>query len=197
MTQHMNAQETEEGRGSSYVTRKLLEARTILVFEPISDAVARRLHTQLVILQKAEASAPVTVYINSPGGSADSGFAMFDALRFFDMPVTTVVNGLCASAAVMVQLAAPRQRRFAAPNARFLLHQPRTVARGQASDIEIEAGQMLRIREQYNAIVAQECGKTVAQVTKDSDRDFWLDAEQARAYGLVSKIAGKLSDLGV
>jgi ATP-dependent Clp protease, protease subunit len=177
------------------LTRRLLRARSILIFEPISDKLAARVQTQLVLLQMLDAEKPVTIYINSPGGSADSGFAIYDALRFFTPPIKTVVSGLCASAAVLAQLAAPKERRFVTPNGRIMLHQPRTTMRGTASDIKIDADEMVRLRERYNTIVAEATGKTVTQVTKDCDRDFWLGAEQALAYGLVGRIVKTHAEL--
>jgi ATP-dependent Clp protease protease subunit len=176
--------------------KRLLKARSILVFEPVSDKLARRVQTQLILLQGEDEKAPITVYINSPGGSADSGFAIYDSLRFFKPPVRTVVNGLCASAAIMIHLAAPKDRRYSLPNSRFLLHQPSTMAQGTASDLQINAEEIVKLRERYNKIVGAECGKSVDQVTKDADRDFWLSPEDAKSYGLVGKIVKGIGELG-
>jgi ATP-dependent Clp protease protease subunit len=176
--------------------KRLLKARSILVFEPVSDKLARRVQTQLILLQGEDEKAPITVYINSPGGSADSGFAIYDSLRFFKPPVRTVVNGLCASAAIMIYLAAPKDRRYSLPNSRFLLHQPSTMAQGTASDLQINAEEIVKLRERYNRIVGAECGRSVDQVTKDADRDFWLSPEDAKAYGLVGKIVKGIGELG-
>ncbi len=170
------------------LARKLLKSRSILMFEPISDKLAARVHTQLLLLESMDATKPITVYINSPGGSADSGFAIYDSLRFFKPPIRTVVTGLSASAAVLAQLAVPKERRFITPYGRTMLHQPRTSMRGSASDIKLDADEMVRLRHRYNRIVGDACGKTVEQVTQDCDRDFWLDAEQCVAYGLSGKI---------
>ena len=134
--------------------------------------------------------------MNSPGGSADSGFAIFDALRFFKPPIRTIVNGLCASAAVMVFLAAPKERRYSTPNSRFLLHQPSTMAMGQASDIEITAEEIVKLRERYNSIVGEETGRTEKEVTKDADRDFWMSPEECVKYGLVGKVIRDYKELG-
>jgi ATP-dependent Clp protease, protease subunit len=177
--------------------KKLLKTRSILVFEQVSDKLARRVQSTLLLLQQDDEKAPITVYINSPGGSADSGFAIYDSLRFFKPPVRTVVNGLCASAAVMIYLAAPKERRFSLPNSRFLLHQPSTMAYGSASDIQINAEEIVKLRERYNQIVGEECGgKSMEQVTKDADRDFWLSPEEARKYGLVGKVVKSIGELG-
>jgi ATP-dependent Clp protease protease subunit len=190
-------EEAEEGReeGGGSLAKKLLRTRSILVSEVITDKLARRMTTQALLLQEDDPKKPITVYINSPGGSADSGFAMYDILRFIRPPVRTVVTGLCASAAVLVYLSVSRERRFSLPNGRFLLHQPSTAVSGSASDIEINAEEILRLKDRYNTIVAEETGKSLQQVTKDADRDFWLGAPQAKEYGLVGKIVKVYDEL--
>ncbi len=186
-------EEEKEERGGLF--RRLLKTRSILLSEVVTDRMARRVQAQLILMQQDDEKAPITVYINSPGGSADSGFAIYDALRFFKPPVRTVVTGLCASAAVMIYLAAPRERRYSLPNARFLLHQPSTMVLGSASDIKISAEEIVKLRERYNQIVAQETGKSPEQVTQDADRDFWLSPEEASKYGLVGKIVKNYGEL--
>jgi ATP-dependent Clp protease protease subunit len=176
--------------------KRMLKSRSILVHEQVSDKLARKVHSSLILLQQDDEKLPVTVYINSPGGSADSGFAIYDALRFFKPPIRTVVTGLCASAAVMIYLAAPRERRFSLPNSRFLLHQPSTMAMGSASDIQISAEEIVKLRERYNQIVAAETGKSAEQVTRDADRDFWLSPEEANKYGLVGRVIRSYAELG-
>jgi ATP-dependent Clp protease protease subunit len=186
----------EKDGGDAGMMKRMLKTRSILVFEPISDKLARRVQNTLLLMQQDDEKSVITVYINSPGGSADSGFAIYDALRFFKPPVRTVVNGLCASAAVMVYLAAPKERRYSLPNSRFLLHQPSTQAYGSASDIEINAEEIVKLRVRYNEIVGKECGKTMDQVTKDADRDFWLSPEDAHKYGLVGKVVKSIGEIG-
>ncbi len=187
----------EKDGGDGGLMKKMLKTRAILVFEQVSDKLARRVQSNLLLLQQDDEKAPITVYINSPGGSADSGFAIFDSLRFFKPPVRTVVNGLCASAAVMIYLAAPKERRFSLPNSRFLLHQPSTMAYGSASDIQINAEEIVKLRERYNQIVGEECGnKSMEQVTKDAYRDFWLSPEEAKKYGLVGRVVKSIGELG-
>ena len=186
----------KDGGGEGGLLKQLLKTRAIQVYEPISDKIARKVHSQLLLMQQMDEKAPITVYVNSPGGAADSGFAIYDALRFFKPPVRTVVNGLCASAAVMVFLAAPKERRFSLPNSRFLLHQPSTFVQGSASDIEISAEEIVKLRVRYNQIVSAETNKTVDQVTKDADRDFWLSPDEAKQYGLVGKVVKNIGELG-
>ena len=186
----------EKAGGGDPMLKQMLKARSILISESVSDKLARRVQTQLILMQMDDEKSPITVYINSPGGSADSGFAIYDALRFFKPPIRTIVNGLCASAAIIIHLAAPKERRFSLPNGRFLIHQPSTMVQGSASDIEISANEILKLRDRYNEIVGAECGKTADQVTKDADRDFWLSPEEAKKYGLVSKVIKSFGELG-
>ncbi len=187
----------EEGgdKGEAALSMRALKTRAIFAFGEVNDRMHRRIATALILMQQDDDKSPITVYVNSPGGSADSGFAIFDMLRFVKPPVRTICDGLCASAGVLIYLAAPRERRFCTPNSRFLLHQPSTQMMGSASDIEINANEILRLRECYNRIVADETGKTLEGVTKDADRDFWLTSGQALEYGLVGKITKAFSEL--
>ena len=178
-------EEKDEGAG---MLKRMLKARAIFLSEGITDKTARRIQSALLMLQQDDEKNPITVYINSPGGHADSGFAIYDFIRFVKPPVRCIVTGMCASAAVLPFLAVAKERRFSLHNARFLLHQPSTMVMGSASDVAINAEEIVRLRERYNTIVAQETGKTVDQVTKDADRDFWLSPSQAKEYGLVGRI---------
>ena len=179
----------------SPLEQDLLEARTILVNGPVDDKMSAALAARVLILENRDPEAPITVYINSPGGSADSGFAMYDILRFVKCPVRTVVNGLCASAAVMIFLGGDKEARSSLPSSRFLLHQPSTMGRGTASDLRITAEQIVKLRERYNNIVAEASNKTLEEVTEASSRDFWLSAQEALEYGLVDSIITSHSEL--
>lgn len=151
----------------------------------------------LVLMEQDSETQPVTVYINTPGGAADSGLAVYDLFRFAKVPVTTVVTGLCASAGIIVFLGADDGRRFSLPNARFMIHEPRylSASYGQASDLAITAKELLKMKERFNAIVAEATGKTVEQLSGDTKRDFWLSADEAKNYGLVSKIIHSRDEL--
>lgn len=184
---HLGGEEKDEKEEGGLSVRAL-KTRTIFATDQVSDRMYRRIASALTLMQADDDKSPITVYVNSPGGSADSGFAIYDILRFVKPPVRTICNGLCASAAVLIYLAPPRERRFCTPYSRFLLHQPSAQLMGAASDVEINANEIIRLRETYNKIVAQETNKTVEQVTKDADRDFWLTASQAVEYGLVGRI---------
>lgn len=179
----------------SFFERRLAEARILQVVGPITDKLARYCSTHLLVMEQMNPEKPITVMINSPGGSADSGFAIYDILRFIKPPVRTVVNGMCASAAVLVLLAADKNRRFSLPESRFLLHQPSTMGRGSASDLDITAREIIKLRERYNRIVADTCKRDIEKITEDTRRDFWLSAAEAKDYGLVSKVVTRGSEL--
>ncbi|MCC7070340.1 MAG: ATP-dependent Clp protease proteolytic subunit [Deltaproteobacteria bacterium] len=178
----------KKGKKSNRLEERLLDARTLIIADEVSDVLYRRVATMLTLLERKDRKAPITAFVNSPGGSADSGFAIYDLFRFSPCPITTVANGVVASAAVLIYLGAPQGRRVSLPNARFLLHQPSTATRGQASDIDITAREISKLRHRYNEVVAEATGKQVAAVEKDSDRDFWLSAQEAVAYKLVNRV---------
>lgn len=185
----------EKDGGGLRLQEKMLEARTILVAEEVSDELYRKVASSLVLLERLDPKAPITVFVNSPGGSADSGFAIYDLLRFTSCPVRTVANGVVASAAVLIFLGSPKGARFSLPNARFLLHQPSTMVRGQSSDIDIAAKEIVKLRRRYNEIVAETTGRALDGVEKDSDRDFWLVPSEAKDYGLVDRIVKTRAEL--
>ena len=177
--------EKADGKG---LQNEILDSRTIIISEEVSPELAKKVFQQLVILNRRSEEDAIYVYINSPGGCADSGFAIYDMLRYFKAPVITICSGLCASAAVMIYLGADKGKNYSLPNSRFLLHQPSTGIKGSASDIEITAGEINKIREQYDGVVSEITGKTKKQVANDADRDFWMSAQEAKKYGLVTKI---------
>lgn len=192
---HLGADDDTPKSASALVERKLLESRTVLVHGPVTDEMAAALAGRLMVLESLDADAPVTVLINSPGGSADSGFAMYDMIRFVRCPVKTVVNGLCASAGILVHLAGDKGMRFATPESRFMIHQPSTAGQGTASDLDITAREVIKLRERYNAIIAEECGQKVEDVLEKARRDWWLNSKEALDYGLIDKIAAAHADL--
>jgi len=191
-------EEEEEKKSSDEDERlaeKVLKTRTILISEAITDEVARRVFQQLLVLEAESSEKPITVIINSPGGEADSGFGIFDMLRFVKPPVRTLVAGLCASAAVIVFLAGDKGHRFSLPHSRFMMHQPSSASFGQASDLQIASAEIVRLRERYNRIVGEIIGKDVETVRRDADRDFWLSAEEAKGYGLVDQTVERRAEI--
>jgi ATP-dependent Clp protease, protease subunit len=185
-----------EPKGFESIEVKLLESRTILVEGPVTDKMYRAVVARLYYLEAKDPKAGITVVVNSPGGSADSGFGIYDTMKFVSCPITVLCGGLCASAAVLIFLGGAKGRRFMLPNSRFLLHQPSTQAFGQASDMEITAHEILRTRKKYAEIVAKEIGSNSDKVESDSNRDFWLSAEEAKKYGLVDKIVTTRAEVG-
>jgi ATP-dependent Clp protease, protease subunit len=190
-----NADKKDKGANNKGMSDKLLEARTLIIAEEVSDAMYRKVATMLTLLERKDPKAPITAMINSPGGSADSGFAIYDLFRFSSCPIITVANGVVASAAVCIFLGGAEGKRVTMANARFLLHQPSTATRGQASDIDITAREISKLRRQYNELVSACTGRAVAVVEKDSDRDFWLTAQEAVDYKLANRIVHKRTDL--
>ena len=174
---------------------RLLRGRKVLIFGAIDDKVARDVSARLLAL--AATSEPIDVYVNSPGGHVESGDTMHDLIRFVDgvAPVRVIGTGWVASAGALIFLGAQRERRFCLPNTRFLLHQPMGGVRGPATDIEIEAREILKMRERINQIIARETGQPLARVDRDTDRNYWMSAEEAIEYGMVSRVVTSLHDL--
>jgi len=186
--------EDEAGREES-IGLRMLRTRTILVSGGIDDKVAARTIAQLLILD-AESHDPIRVMISSQGGHVDSGFAIHDMLRFVESPIITIGAGWVASIAVPILFGASKENRYALPNTRFLLHQPSGGAGGQASDIRIEAEEILKVRERLNQLIANETGQSVERVENDSDRNFWMDAKEALEYGMIGKVITSVTELG-
>jgi ATP-dependent Clp protease protease subunit len=166
---------------------KLLETRTITIFGEINMKLAQTVTQQLLVLA-ADSDEPIKIFINSPGGHVESGDTIFDIIRFVDAPVKVIGTGWVASAGALIYAAVPRENRYSLPNTRFLLHQPMGGARGQAADIAIEAEEILKMRHRLNQILAAQTGQPLEKVERDTDRNFWMSAEQAREYGLVGHI---------
>jgi len=169
------------------VQNALYKSRTVLVFGEIDMRLAERVTAQLTAMA-AESDKPIRMLINSPGGHVESGDTIHDMIRFCGAPVKVVGTGWVASAGVSIYLGAAKENRFALPNTRFMLHQPAGGMRGQASDIQIEAEQIIKMRDRVNAMIARETGQTPERIAKDTQRNYWLNAEEAVEYGLVSKI---------
>jgi ATP-dependent Clp protease protease subunit len=193
---HIDCEKKEEDGEAkpSSLQERLLKSRTILLSKGVDEKMVESTALQLMVMQD-ESLEPISIYINSPGGSADCGFAIFDLIRFCPAPVRTICSGICASAAILIFLAGDRGKRYSLPNSRFLLHQPSTQAQGTASDLQITAQEILKLRRRYNEIVSEETGRTVEAITEDCSRDFWMTSEEAQNYGLVSKIIRHYKDL--
>jgi ATP-dependent Clp protease, protease subunit len=175
--------------------RLAFKSRFVMLFGEINHSVARAACTRLIALAE-DSDAPITVLISSPGGHVESGDAIHDIIRFVRAPVTTVGTGWVASAGTHVFLAAPKERRLCLPNTRFMIHQPGGGMGGPATDIAIQAKEILRTRERIAKVISRETGQPFDKVLADMERDFWLSAEEAIKYGLVSKIIETSRELG-
>jgi ATP-dependent Clp protease protease subunit len=189
-------QEKEEAKGVDPLLSRMLKTRTILLSGEIKKDLAERTIRQLLLLEDM-GDDPIRIFIDSPGGDADAGYAIFDMIRFVKPPVWTIGMGLVASAAAIIQLASPRDRRVGLPNSHYLIHQPLSGIRGVATDIEIHARELEKLREKINRLIADETGAAFMQVEKDTDRDYWMNADEAVKYGLISRVVTSRSELAV
>jgi ATP-dependent Clp protease protease subunit len=176
------------------LTEKFLKTRQIILSGEVNKELADKIVRQLLILE-SDSDKPIYMYIDSPGGDVDAGFAIFDMIRFVKAPVYLVGMGLIASAAALILLAAPNERRLGLPNSHYLIHQPMSGMKGVATDIEIHAQELAKTHAKLNEIIAKETGKPLDQVAKDTDRDHWLSADEAKAYGLISKVISTRAEL--
>ncbi len=175
---------------------RLFNQRKVLVFGAINDRLARDVTGRLLALAGAS-SDPIDVYINSPGGHVESGDTIHDMIRFVasEAPVRIIGTGWVASAGALIFLAGQKDRRFCLPKTRFLLHQPMGGVRGPATDIDIEAREIGKMRERLNRLIAEETGQTLEKVTTDTDRNYWMSPEEAIAYGMVTKVIASAAEL--
>jgi ATP-dependent Clp protease protease subunit len=180
--------------GADPLLAKMLKTRTILLSGEIKKDLAERTIRQLLLLEDM-GDDPIRVFIDSPGGDADAGYAVFDMIRFVKPPVWTIGMGLVASAAAIILLASPRERRVGLPNSHYLIHQPLSGIRGVATDIEIHARELDKLRAKINRLIADETPQAFEQVEKDTDRDYWMNAEEAVKYGLITKVISSRSEL--
>jgi ATP-dependent Clp protease, protease subunit len=167
---------------------RLFRERIIFLTEEVTDGLANAIVAYLLYLDSEDSSKPIYLYINSPGGSVTAGMAMYDTMQTIKSEVVTICVGLAASMGAFLLAAGTRGKRMALPHARIMIHQPLGGARGQASDIEIEAKEILRMRASLNNLLAQHTGKSIEQIQKDTDRDYFLSAQQAMEYGLIDKV---------
>jgi ATP-dependent Clp protease protease subunit len=179
-------EEINASQRDTFLEEKAFKSRTVLLFGQINDTAARDVVRQLIALS-GESKAPINFLVCSPGGHVESGDVIHDVIRFIDAPVNMIGSGWVGSAAVNVFLSVPKERRFCLQNTRFLIHQPSGGVGGQASDIAIQAREIIRVRERIAALIAKETGQKLEKVTTDIDRDFWMSASEAIEYGLVSK----------
>jgi ATP-dependent Clp protease protease subunit len=185
---------TGRGERSMDIYSRLLKDRIIFIGSPIDDGVANVVIAQMLFLQMEDPKKDIQLYINSPGGSVTAGMAIFDTMNFLQCDFVTYCIGMAASMSTVLLAAGTKGKRFALPNSRVMIHQPSGGAGGQAADIVIAAKEILRWRHTLNAAIAQHTGKTVEQISKDSDRDYYMSAEEAKAYGIVDHVVASTRD---
>ncbi|MBP7831109.1 MAG: ATP-dependent Clp endopeptidase proteolytic subunit ClpP [Kiritimatiellae bacterium] len=184
----MVVEQTGRGERAYDIFSRLLKDRIIFIGTAISDEISNLVIAQMLFLQSEDAEKDINLYINSPGGSVTAGLALYDTMQFLKCPVTTYCVGQAASMAAVLLAAGSAGRRFALPNARIMIHQPWGGVEGQASDISIQAKEILRLRDRLNEILSRHTGKSLEVISKDTDRDFFMAAEEAKAYGLVDEV---------
>lgn len=183
----MTCDHQEKDPSKNIVATKLLENRTITLFGGINQEAAKDITEKLIILS-AESDDPIKLIINSQGGHVESADTIFDMINFVKAPVKVIGTGWVASAGALIFSAPPKKNRLCLPNTRFLLHQPSGGVGGQATDISIEANEMLKMKERLNLIIAKQTGQPIEKIEQDTDRNFWMTAAEAKEYGLVGKI---------
>ena len=180
----------QSGRGErAYdIYSRLLRERVIFLVGPVNDQTANVVVAQLLFLESENPDKDISLYINSPGGSVSAGLSVFDTMQFVKPDVSTLCMGIAASMGSFLLMAGAKGKRFALPNSRVMIHQPSGGAQGQATDIEIHAREILKTRHQLNKIYAQRTGQTIEKIEADMERDFFLDPEEAKAYGLIDQV---------
>ncbi len=180
----------QSGRGErAYdIYSRLLKERVIFLVGPVNDHTANLVVAQLLFLESENPDKDISLYINSPGGSVSAGLAIYDTMQFIKPDVSTLCTGLAASMGAFLLAAGAKDKRFSLPNSRIMIHQPLGGASGQAADIEIQAREILYLRERLNAILAEKTGQSIDQIAKDTDRDNFMSAEQAVEYGMIDKV---------
>jgi ATP-dependent Clp protease protease subunit len=180
----------QSGRGErAYdIYSRLLKERVIFLVGPVNDAVANVIVAQLLFLESENPDKDISLYINSPGGSVSAGMAIYDTMQFIKPEVSTLCTGLAASMGAFLLAAGAKGKRFSLPNSRIMIHQPSGGAQGQATDIEIQAREILYLRERLNGILAEKTGKSIEDIARDTERDNFMSADAAAEYGLIDKV---------
>ena len=188
------SKEEKSAGSSNLIGKKLFESRAITIFGEINDKIARSVTEKLLALA-AENDEPISIYISSPGGHVESGDVVYDMIKFIKPEVKVIGTGWVASAATTIYLAAKKENRFSLPNTRFLVHQPSGGSRGDATDIKIQAEEIVKMRGRINQLIADETGQPLERVAKDTDRDYWMSVEDAIEYGIVGKVVSSVSEI--
>jgi len=184
-------EQTSRGERSYDIFSRLLNDRIIMMSDEVNDTTASLIVAQLLYLEAQDPDKDIQFYINSPGGSITSGMAIYDTMQYIKADVSTICIGMAASMGAFLLSAGAKGKRLALPNAEIMIHQPSGGSRGQATDIQIQAERILRMKKNLNNILAENTGKTVEQIEKDCERDYFMSAEEAVAYGILDKVIEK------
>ncbi|MDD3538790.1 MAG: ATP-dependent Clp endopeptidase proteolytic subunit ClpP [Atribacterota bacterium] len=188
-------EKTPQGERSYDIYSRLLKERIVFLGSPIDDETANIIIAQLLFLEASEPEKDVHIYINSPGGSVSSTIAIYDTIQYIKSDVSTICLGMAASGAALILASGAKGKRFTLPNSRIMIHQPLGGAQGQVSDIEIQTKELLRIKNKINDILTYHTGQPRERIEKDTDRDFYMTAEEAKAYGIVDEVITKRTGL--
>lgn len=188
----MVVEQDARGERGYDIYSRLLKDRIIFLGTPVNDAVANAIIAQMLFLAAQDPDKDISLYINSPGGSITAGMAIYDTMQFIKPDVSTICVGMAASMGAFLLAAGAKGKRYALPNSEVMIHQPLGGAEGQASDIEIRAKRIIKLREKLNGILAERSGQPLERIDKDTDRDYFMSAEEAVAYGLVDKVVSKI-----
>ncbi|MEO0136034.1 MAG: ATP-dependent Clp endopeptidase proteolytic subunit ClpP [candidate division WOR-3 bacterium] len=181
-------EQTGRGERAYDIYSRLLKERIVFIGTPIDDTVANLVIAQLLFLEAEDASKEIYLYINSPGGIVSSGLAIYDTMQYIKPPVSTICIGMAASMAALLLAGGTKGKRFALPHSRIMIHQPEGAFQGQAADIEIHAREVLKIRELLNKLLAKHTGKSEEKIAKDTDRNYFMSAEEAKEYGIIDEV---------
>jgi len=189
-----DSKEEAQARPNGLMEEKLFQSRSISIFGGINEKLAKSVAQQLLALSE-DNDDPITIYISSPGGHVESGDVIYDMIKFIRPTVRVVGTGWVASAATNIYLAAKRENRYSLPNTRYLVHQPSGGSRGDATDIKIQMEEILKTKQRINQIIANETGQPIERVEQDTDRDYWMSAEEAIEYGIVGTIISSIDEI--
>jgi|UniRef100_A0A7V3RGK4 ATP-dependent Clp protease protease subunit len=181
-------EQTGRGERAYDIYSRLLKERIVFVGTPIDDTVANLVIAQLLFLEAEDANKEIFLYINSPGGIVSSGLAIYDTMQYIKPPVSTICIGMAASMAALLLAGGTKGKRYALPHSRIMIHQPEGAFQGQAADIEIHAREVLKVRELLNKLLAKHTGKTEERIAKDTDRNYFMSAEEAKEYGIIDEV---------
>jgi len=184
-------EQTNRGERSYDIYSRLLKDRIVILGTPVNDDVANTIIAQLLFLESEDPDKDINIYVNSPGGVVTSGMAIYDTIQYMRAPVSTICVGQAASMGAVLLAAGAKGKRFALPNARIMIHQPSGGAQGQATDIAIQAKEILKIREKLNGILAHHTGQPIDKIAADAERDYFMSAEEAKTYGLIDEVLTK------